>query len=342
MNIYSVNEFNESLIKHFEYSFQRENSDQIGLISVQGIVKNIRKTKTALRYKCSLVDLDTNTSCTILMPKNFVLKKNDEGRVLCVRGGISAYNFGNNLNISLNAVNAWWGDTENNNTKKEGNKNIKGIIPNFRSNVFDISFGGQGKREIAVIASSDSKALQDFMSQIKQNVPDYFWDRFVHFNVAVSNREAIINVLKQIKNNAQRYAAVVLLRGGGDESHFVLYDQEDLCAAWCDLPVYRIAGLGHTDDRHYVDLFSDYSADTPTAAGNHIASLIKKHSFLSGLAKNKNLTSNKKSSDHIESEPATERKVKIGALLQHGSIVVLCAAGIFALGCWLSDWVFNF
>lgn len=66
---------------------------------------------------------------------------------------------------------------------------------------------------------------------------------------------------------------LVLIRGGGPEEDFWVFNDERIVTAMQSKTMYRVAGLGHSDNATLLDWICDFSADTPTAAGAHIAEM---------------------------------------------------------------------
>jgi Exonuclease VII, large subunit len=64
---------------------------------------------------------------------------------------------------------------------------------------------------------------------------------------------------------------LVLIRGGGKEKQFSVFDHPDLLRIWAGKCAYRVVGLGHSGNTTALDLLSDFVATTPAAAGTHLA-----------------------------------------------------------------------
>lgn len=60
---------------------------------------------------------------------------------------------------------------------------------------------------------------------------------------------------------------LVLIRGGGEERRFGVFDEEEVLRAWIESPAYTISALGHSKDLTKLDGFSDQRCDVPHAAG---------------------------------------------------------------------------
>jgi exonuclease VII large subunit len=63
---------------------------------------------------------------------------------------------------------------------------------------------------------------------------------------------------------------VVIIRGGGRNDAFDIFNDEKVLNAFSNLKGYRILGLGHNSDITLLDCLADHSAITPTAAGIHL------------------------------------------------------------------------
>ena len=68
---------------------------------------------------------------------------------------------------------------------------------------------------------------------------------------------------------------VAIIRGGGDEAQFDVFDDERVVRAFAAKMAYRVVGLGHSANSTMLDLVADFSANTPTHAGVHIRDAIE-------------------------------------------------------------------
>jgi len=84
------------------------------------------------------------------------------------------------------------------------------------------------------------------------------------------------------------------MRGGGNDGEFEVFNTPEVVEAWAEVNAYKISAIGHSEHRTIVDLFSDYSADTPTEAGVYIMRRIEEVRMLKeyrdGLAKHREET----------------------------------------------------
>ena len=67
-----------------------------------------------------------------------------------------------------------------------------------------------------------------------------------------------------------REEIVVLIRGGGDASDFVVFENPQVMEALAVCPAHRVLGVGHTANRTLAERVVDHAATTPADAGHYI------------------------------------------------------------------------
>lgn len=73
---------------------------------------------------------------------------------------------------------------------------------------------------------------------------------------------------------------LVIIRGGGPESDFAVFNDAEVLSAMAEKNSYRVTGIGHSGNTTLLDLVADYSAPVPADAGAHIRDQL---SHLDGL-----------------------------------------------------------
>jgi exodeoxyribonuclease VII large subunit len=133
-------------------------------------------------------------------------------------------------------------------------------------------------KNIAVISSSTSAGYQDFIHTLRNNSYNYKFDVAEYFTLVQgdSNARLIIAKLIEIFNSEVKYDAIVLIRGGGSETDFLLFDNYDLCKAIAKFPIPIITGIGHQKNESIADLMAHTSTKTPTKAAELIIEHNKK------------------------------------------------------------------
>ena len=75
---------------------------------------------------------------------------------------------------------------------------------------------------------------------------------------------------------------VMIIRGGGSESDFEVFDDPRVVSAMANQRAHRVVGLGHTGNASILDLIADYSANTPAQAGAYVRERIQQRQRLLG------------------------------------------------------------
>ena len=113
-----------------------------------------------------------------------------------------------------------------------------------------------------VICGRSSQVLEDFQGSLKEVANSV---QVEAIQVSITNEAEIAQAI-----SSARADIVAVIRGGGPESEFAVFDSDPVLLALAATPCYRIVALGHSQHQPMSDLIADYSADTPTAAGQFI------------------------------------------------------------------------
>jgi exodeoxyribonuclease VII large subunit len=130
-----------------------------------------------------------------------------------------------------------------------------------------LSFGSVLQR-IALITSSTSAGYQDFMHILETNSPGYRYDVSPYFTLVQGevNTKGFVRKLIEIFESGVPYDAVVIIRGGGAQTDFLLFDNYELSRAIAKFPIPIIIGIGHHKNESISDLMAHTSTNTPTKA----------------------------------------------------------------------------
>ena len=91
----------------------------------------------------------------------------------------------------------------------------------------------------------------------------------------------MVNRLVEIYNSKKPYDAIVIVRGGGSQSDFLIYDSYLLAKAVSRFPIPVITGIGHTKNESIVDMMAHSATKTPTKAAEMI--IAHNHAFENDL-----------------------------------------------------------
>jgi exodeoxyribonuclease VII large subunit len=127
-------------------------------------------------------------------------------------------------------------------------------------------------QRIAVITSSSSAGLQDFLHTLESNSFGYkiTVDPFYTVVQGEARADLIYNKLLEVFNSGIAYDVVVMIRGGGAQTDFLIFDQYPLAKIVARFPIPIITGIGHQINQTVVDMMAHTSVKTPTKAAEFI------------------------------------------------------------------------
>lgn len=127
-------------------------------------------------------------------------------------------------------------------------------------------------QKVAVISSQNSAGLQDFLHTISQNPHHYVIEtELFHVNVqGDDNGKQIVNRFLEIYQRITDFDLVVVIRGGGAQTDFILFDAYPVAKAIARFPIPILTGLGHLKDVSISDLMAHTALKTPTKVAEFI------------------------------------------------------------------------
>ena len=127
-------------------------------------------------------------------------------------------------------------------------------------------------RTIAVISSRNSAGLQDFKHTLETNLFRYTFkvDEYYTGMQGESNAGALREQLVEIFLSGIAYDAVVITRGGGAQTDFLIFDHYLVGQAIAKFPIPVITGIGHQKNTSIADLMAHTQTKTPTKSAEFI------------------------------------------------------------------------
>ncbi|GAB2699097.1 exodeoxyribonuclease VII large subunit [Mucilaginibacter koreensis] len=127
-------------------------------------------------------------------------------------------------------------------------------------------------QHIAVISSSTSAGFEDFQHTLQQNSFGYALRMDNYFAVVQgeNNAKQLVDKLIEIYQSGIAYDAVVIIRGGGAQTDFLLFEQYAIGRAIARFPIPVITGIGHQKNETIADLMAHTAVKTPTKAAELI------------------------------------------------------------------------
>ena len=106
-----------------------------------------------------------------------------------------------------------------------------------------------------------------------------FLNRLVAVRPAIEVREVPVSMHDAVvlarAIRAARGDVLAVVRGGGSDHAFAVFETPDVLQALAASPCFRILGLGHAGNRTLADLLVEVAADTPSDAGAILATLVQ-------------------------------------------------------------------
>jgi len=144
-------------------------------------------------------------------------------------------------------------------------------------------------QHIAVISSATSAGYQDFRHTLENNSFGYQFQVDDYFTLVQgeTNARPFLSKLVEVFQSSKPYDVLVIIRGGGAQTDFLIFDNYDLSRAIAKFPIPIITGIGHQKNETIADLMAHTATKTPTK----VAELIIAHNrafeeSILGLQKN--------------------------------------------------------
>jgi exodeoxyribonuclease VII large subunit len=127
-------------------------------------------------------------------------------------------------------------------------------------------------QRVAVISSSSSAGNEDFRHTMVHNDFGYVFQIDDYHTVVQgdNNAKLFLNRLIDVYNTGIPYDAIVITRGGGSQSDFLIFDNYSIARAVAKFPIPVITGIGHQKNVSITDLMAHTHTKTPTKAAEFI------------------------------------------------------------------------
>jgi exodeoxyribonuclease VII large subunit len=127
-------------------------------------------------------------------------------------------------------------------------------------------------QHLAVLSSDTSAGYQDFRHTLEHNPWNYKFKIDDYFTEVQgeANAKNLVSKLVNIFESGKPYDAVILIRGGGAQTDFLIFDNYDLSRAIAKFPIPIITGIGHQKNETICDLMANTTLKTPTKVAEFI------------------------------------------------------------------------
>ncbi len=127
-------------------------------------------------------------------------------------------------------------------------------------------------QRIAVVCAKDSAGWQDFHHTMENNTYGYRFELSPYFTgvQGEANADAMRKRMLDIFNAPVKYDLVVIIRGGGAQTDFLIFDHYAVGQVIARFPIPVMTGIGHQKNITIADLMAHTSVKTPTKAAESI------------------------------------------------------------------------
>jgi exodeoxyribonuclease VII large subunit len=127
-------------------------------------------------------------------------------------------------------------------------------------------------QRIAVVSSKTSAGNEDFKHTLLNNPYGYKFEIHDYHTVVQNdaNAEQFLERLIDVFKSNIPYDAVVINRGGGSQTDFLIFDNYKIGLAVARFPIPIITGIGHQKNETITDLMAHTQTKTPTEAAKFI------------------------------------------------------------------------
>lgn len=127
-------------------------------------------------------------------------------------------------------------------------------------------------QRVALLSSSGSAGAEDFKHTLENNSFGYKFiiDEYFALVQGDNNAKQFLNKLIEIFNSNKDYDAVIITRGGGAQTDFLIFDNYHIGRAVAKFPIPIITGIGHQKNITILDMMAHTQTKTPTKAAEFI------------------------------------------------------------------------
>ena len=122
---------------------------------------------------------------------------------------------------------------------------------------------------IAVVTSASGAVIHDILVTVNRRFPHAEVDLFPAQVQGDSAADSLIASMKQIAQFKDKYAVMIIGRGGGSLEDLWPFNEESVVRQVFDMKMPVISSVGHETDTTLCDLVADVRAATPTAAAEY-------------------------------------------------------------------------
>lgn len=127
-------------------------------------------------------------------------------------------------------------------------------------------------QHIAVLSSSSAAGYEDFKQLLLNNEFGYtfYLDSYYSLVQGEQNAAALHNKMLEIFRSGKKYDVLVIIRGGGSQTDFLIFDQFEMGKIVAKFPIPILTGIGHQKNQTIVDMMAHTANTSPSKAAEFI------------------------------------------------------------------------
>ncbi|MGZ5248110.1 MAG: exodeoxyribonuclease VII large subunit [Flavitalea sp.] len=127
-------------------------------------------------------------------------------------------------------------------------------------------------QRIAVLSSSSAAGYEDFKQLLLNNEfgYTYYLDSYYTLVQGEQNAAALHNKMLEIFKSGVGYDVLVIIRGGGSQTDFLIFDQFEMGKIVARFPIPILTGIGHQKNQTIVDMMAHTANTSPSKAAEFI------------------------------------------------------------------------
>lgn len=153
----------------------------------------------------------------------------------------------------------------------------KGYLDKYKDDF--TRFRGKSQCKVALVTSQQSQVVKDVIEVFKGRKG--ITHELIH--VKLNDAQMIADGISSVSLGS--YDVIMVIRGGGNESDFAVFNDPCIVKAIHDSNIPVIVGIGHTDNNTFADKAADRSETTPTKAARFLVDMLGEPLQASGQVK---------------------------------------------------------
>ena len=269
MGTYTAAAFADLMARRLEVIAARIGNNRA--VRVKGVLHAIPSAYRGVIYDVPLVDPDSPTDVVLLQVRPSTLRGVQEGDTVIACGSIVTNFYKGQLKLRLQVDRLEIAEPLEDRERRLVELPILETVR--RAGGVRRSFPHVPSPTVALLRSETAAVREDFLKALGSLRQEL---RIREVDVAMANPEDVAAAIRGVREEV-----MVLIRGGGDDADFMVFETPQVIRALGACHAFRVLGLGHTKHRTLADCIADYAANVPADAGRFLSRRVLEARLLS-------------------------------------------------------------